>query len=91
MNVDKTEERTANQNELVERSRDRITQKHKDLQILHVNLENPQGWKESATPARTKVSSQEWKVQDMSQNWTFPQCLSEEEESHPESQPCSKL
>ena len=37
-----------NQNELVQRIRDRIMLEHMDLQILVINLENPQGWKESA-------------------------------------------
>ena len=48
MTVDKTEARATNQNELVERIRDRIILEHTDLLILVINLENPQGWKESA-------------------------------------------
>ena len=48
MTIDKTEARATNQNELVERIRDRIMLEHADLQILVINLENPQGWKESA-------------------------------------------
>ena len=48
MTVDKTEARATNRNELVERTRDRIILDHTDLQILVINLENPQGWKESA-------------------------------------------
>ena len=48
MTKDKTEARATNQNELVERIRDRIMLEHMDLQILVINLENPQGWKESA-------------------------------------------
>ena len=48
MTVDKTEARATNQNELVERIRDRIMLEHMDLQILVINLEKPQGWKESA-------------------------------------------
>ena len=46
--VDRTRARATNQNELVERIRDRIILEHKDLLILVINLENPQGWKESA-------------------------------------------
>ena len=45
---DKTEARATNQNELVERIRDRIILEHMDLIILVINLENPQGWKECA-------------------------------------------
>ena len=48
MTIDKTETRATNQNELVERIRDRIILEHMDLLILVINLENPQGWKESA-------------------------------------------
>ena len=48
MTIDKTKARATNQNELVERIRDRIMLQHTDLQILVINLENPQGWKESA-------------------------------------------
>ena len=48
MTVDKTEARATNQNKLVERIRDRIMLEHTDFQILVINLETPQGWKESA-------------------------------------------
>ena len=48
MTVDKTEARATNQNELVERIRDRIILEQTNLLILVMNLENPQGWKESA-------------------------------------------
>ena len=48
MTVDKTEARATNKNELVERTRDRIILECTDLQITVINLENPQGWKESA-------------------------------------------
>ena len=41
MTVDKTEARATNQNELVERIRDRIMLEYMDLQILVINLENP--------------------------------------------------
>ena len=44
----RTRERATNQNELVEGTRDRIILEHTDLQITVINLENPQGWKESA-------------------------------------------
>ena len=47
MTTDRTEARATNQNELVERIRDRIILEHTDLLILAINLENPQGWKES--------------------------------------------
>ena len=40
--------RPTNQNKLVEGTRDRIILEHTDLQITVSNLENPQGWKESA-------------------------------------------
>ena len=45
---DKTEARATNRNELVERTRDRIILECTDLQITVTNLENLQGWKESA-------------------------------------------
>ena len=48
MNLDKTKARATNRNELVERTRDRMILEHMDLQITVINLENPQGWKESA-------------------------------------------
>ena len=48
MTVDRTRERATNQNELVERTRDRIIVEHKDLQITVISPENPQEWKESA-------------------------------------------
>ena len=48
MTIDRTRARATNQNELVERIRDRIILEHMDLLILVINLENPQGWKESA-------------------------------------------
>ena len=48
MTVDITKARATNQNELVEGSRDRIILECTDLQITVINLENPQGWKESA-------------------------------------------
>ena len=48
MTVDRTRARATNQNELMERIRDRIILEHKDLLILVINLENPQGWKENA-------------------------------------------
>ena len=35
-------------NKLVERITERITFEHMDLLVLVINLENPQGWKESA-------------------------------------------
>ena len=39
--------RATNQNELMERTRDRIILEHKDLQITVIHLENPQEWKGS--------------------------------------------
>ena len=48
MTIDKTKARATNKNELVERTRDRISLEHMDLQITVINLENSQGWKESA-------------------------------------------
>ena len=46
--IDKKKARATNQNELVEGTRDRIILEHTDLQISVINLEYPQGWKESA-------------------------------------------
>ena len=43
MTIDKTEARATNQNELVERIRNRIILEHMDLLILVINLENPPG------------------------------------------------
>ena len=48
MTIDKTKARATNQNELIGRTRHRIILEHTDLQITVTNLENPQGWKESA-------------------------------------------
>ena len=48
MTTDRTEATATNQNELVKRIRDRIILEHTDLPILVINLENSQGWKESA-------------------------------------------
>ena len=76
---DKTKARATNQNELVERTRDRIILEHMDLQITVINLKNPRDgrkvhemWKARA-PARTEMSSQNCKVHGMSQNRTLPQ------------------
>ena len=44
--------------QLVERTRDRIILECTDLQITVINLENPQGWKESA-----------WDVENQGTNW----------------------
>ena len=48
MTVDRTRARATKQNEVMERIRDRIILEHKDLLIVVISLENPQGWKESA-------------------------------------------
>ena len=40
--------KATNQNELVERTRDRIILEHKDLQITVISPEKPQEWKGSA-------------------------------------------
>ena len=48
MTTDKTKARATNRNKLVERTRDRTILEHTDLQITVINLENPQGRKESA-------------------------------------------
>ena len=64
-----------------------------DLQITFINLENPQGWKESdemwkaRAPAGTEMPSQKCKVQGMSQNWTLPQGMPVQEKRQ-ESQSC---
>ena len=68
MTIDRTEARATNQNELVERIRDRIIQEHTDLLILVINLENPQGWKESAWDAENQISSQDRNVQPRMQS-----------------------
>ena len=47
MTIERTEARATNHNKLVERIRDRIILEHTDLLVLVINLENPQGWKES--------------------------------------------
>ena len=63
MTIDRTKARATNQNELVERTRDRIILEHTDLQITVINLENPRDgrkvhemWKTRA-PAGTEMSS----------------------------------
>ena len=48
MTIDRTRARATKQNEVMKRIRDRIILEHKDLLILVINLENPQGWRESA-------------------------------------------
>ena len=48
MTVDRTKARAAKRTEVVERIRDRTSQKHKGLLILNVSLENPHGWRISA-------------------------------------------
>ena len=63
MTIDKTEARATNRNELVERTRDRIILEHRDLQITVINLENPQGWKESARDVENQSTSQDKNVQ----------------------------
>ena len=63
MTVDKTKARATNQNEVVERTRDRIILEHTDLQITVINLENPQGWKESAGDMESQSTSQDRNVQ----------------------------
>ena len=48
MTVGRTRARATKQNEVMERIRDRIILEHKDLLILVINLEKPQGLMESA-------------------------------------------
>ena len=43
MIVDRTRARATKRTEVMERIRDRIIPEHKDLLILVINLENPQG------------------------------------------------
>ena len=57
MTIDKTEARATNQNELV------VMLEYTDLQILVINLENPQGWKESAWDVENQITSQDRNVQ----------------------------
>ena len=66
MTVDRTRERATKRTEVMERIRDRRILEHRDLLILVINLENPEGlrkvpkmWK-TGIPARTEVSSQEY-------------------------------
>ena len=63
MTIDKTKARATNQNELMERTRDRIILEHMDLQITVINLENPQGWKESACNVENQSTSWDRNVQ----------------------------
>ena len=63
MTIEKTKARATNQNELVERTRDRIILEHTDLQITVINLETPQGWKESARDVENQSTSQDRNVQ----------------------------
>ena len=48
MTTDRTRPRATKRSEVSERIRDRIILEHKDLLILVINIENPQGWRESA-------------------------------------------
>ena len=48
MTVDRTRVRTTKRTEVMERIRDRINLEHKDLLILVISLENPQGLGTSA-------------------------------------------
>ena len=47
MTRDRTRPRATKRTEVMERIRDRIILEHKDLLILVIHLENPQGWRES--------------------------------------------
>ena len=80
MTIDRTRSRATKRTEVMERIRNRIILEHKDLLILVINLENPQGWREmheiwkTGKPAGTDVSSQECKVQrlDISTRYARP-------------------
>ena len=48
MTIDRTRARATKRTEVMEGIRDRIILEHKDLLTLVINLENPQGWRESA-------------------------------------------
>ena len=48
MTIDRTKARTTKRTEVMKRIRDRIILEHKDLLILVISLENPQGWRISA-------------------------------------------
>ena len=63
MTIDRTKARTAKRTEVMERIGDRTNQKHKDLQILHISLENPQGWRISACDVENKNTSQDRRAQ----------------------------
>ena len=94
MTIDRTRGRARNQNELVERTRDRILE-HKELQITIPCPETPRNgreyemWKTRA-PARTEVCSQECKEQGMPQNRTLPQGMSVQEKRQ-ESKSCPDI
>ena len=51
------------QNEPMERIRHRIILEHKDLLILVINLENSQGWRESAWDVEKQTTSWDRSVQ----------------------------
>ena len=95
MTIDRTSRARTRRMCSVENNWDRINLESKDLLILDIILENPQGWGggkvhkiwKIGSPARTKVSIQECQVQGMSQNRTLPQGLPKQEESHPEGSP----
>ena len=58
MTIDRTRARTTKRTEVMERIRDRINLEHKDLLVLVINLENPQGWRISA-----------WDVENRNTSW----------------------
>ena len=59
MTIDRTRARTAKRTEVIERIRDRINLEYKDLLILIINLENPQGWRTNAWDVENRNTSQD--------------------------------
>ena len=68
MTIDKTKARATNRNELVEGTSNRIILEHTDLQITVINLENPQGWKESSLDVENQSTSWDRNVQPKMQS-----------------------
>ena len=80
MTINRTRERARNQNELVERTRDRIIMEHKDSSNHSHQSRKPPGMerevyemRKARAPAGTEMCSQECKMQGMPQNRTLPQ------------------
>ena len=68
MTIDRARARATKRTEVMERIRDRIILEHKDLLILVINLEKPQGWKESARDVETRNTTWDRSVQPRMQS-----------------------